>query len=272
MGQHVSQLLCSTEGDSDGLCRTPSRQFMVVEEVIVPPTLHGESPHWCSISECLFYIDIAAKSVYSYSPSTNTVDSMVMNSTVGFAVPTSRTTARKVILFVGLEFEILEVDFTSKEILRVVSSLPENVSKNSRFNDGKCNHDGRLYAGYMNKKWRDGEKGNLYQLCRSNPKSAEASMDLRPMLDKNDCHLPNGSTWMKNGDLYFIDSGNNTINCYAESAAADGSHQIHKTRIVYTLGDTDKSFGCMLDGMTCDSDGKLWVGHCAFDERNLGPY
>lgn len=235
---------------------------MVVEEVIVPPTLHGESPHWCNISKSLFYIDIAAKTVYSYSPSTKIVDSMIMNSVVGFAVPTSRTTAHKVVLFVGLESEIVEVDFTNKDILRVVSSLPENVSKNSRFNDGKCNHDGRLYAGYMNRKWRDGEKGNLYQLCRSNLKSAEAPMDLHPMFDHNECHLPNGSTWMKNGDLFFIDSGNNTINCYAESKTADGSHEIRKTRIIYTLGDEDKSFGGMLDGMTSDSDGKLWVRHC----------
>ena len=258
MGQEQSALFCTAEPNVDYLPR--SRQFMLIEEISVPSTVHGESPHWCSITGSLFYVDIKAKTIYQYVPSTKRTESMTFNSFVGFAIPTSRSTTTKIILFVGLESEIVEVNFTTKEILRVVSTLPEDTSLDCRFNDGKCNHEGRLYTGYMHSKWRDGKRGNVYQLIQSQPETDDTLMELQPMFGDEEFHLPNGSTWKKNGTVYFIDSGNNTINCYTESVDTDESdYGLRKVSCVYTLNAEDHTDGYMLDGMTIDNDGKLWV-------------
>jgi sugar lactone lactonase YvrE len=233
---------------------------MLVEEVPVPPTVLGESPHWCAITESLFYIDITAKTIFRYIPSAKKTESMIMDSAVGFAIPTSATVSSKIILYVGLEKNVVEVNFTTKEVLRIVSSLPSSVTDNCRFNDGKCNSRGQLYAGYMNIAWRDGLFGNVYQLTHFTfDEAPDAQMDLQPMFEIDEIHLPNGLAWNKRGDVYYIDSGKHSITCYRESVSAHKSNVLDRVSCVFTLGENDRSFGYMLDGMTIDNNGKLWV-------------
>ena len=260
MGQDFARLFCGEEKSPKLLLdKRLSRQFMLVEEVSVPPTVLGESPHWCAITESLFYIDITAKTIFRYIPSSNKTESMLMDSAVGFAIPTSTAVSSKIIMYVGLEKNIVEVNFTTKEVLRIVSSLPSNMTVNCRFNDGKCNSRGQLYAGYMNIGWRDNLYGNVYQLTQSTSEAKDAQMELRPMFEIGEFHLPNGSAWEKNGTVFYIDSGKHTISCYSEGVSANKSNVLNRVSCVYTLGENDRSLGYMLDGMTIDCDGKLWV-------------
>ena len=232
---------------------------MLVEEVPVPPTVLGESPYWCSVTGSLFYIDITAKTIFRYIPSSKMTESMTMESCVGFAIPTSTSASSKIVLFVGLETNVVEVNFTTKEVLRIVSSLPARVTVGCRFNDGKCNHNGRLYAGYMNTSWRDGRYGNIYQLTSFTSESKDTQMELTPMFNNDEFHLPNGLAWNKNGLLFYIDSGSNTISSFTESFASGESNVLTKISCIYTLGDNDRSSGYMLDGMAIDNEEKLWV-------------
>ena len=139
-----------------------------------PGCILGESPHWCAITKSLFYIDIQGKKIHRYDPASKSVDTMSTEQQVGFAIPSVKTVANKIILIVGLEDSITEVNFTDKKVIRVLSAVPEKDLKDKRFNDGKCNPTGRLYAGYMHAKWREGKYGNLYTLVSDN---------LRPLFD-----------------------------------------------------------------------------------------
>ena len=274
MGLELSRLICwgdhCDNTDATG-CRL-SRRFMIVEEVCVPSTELGESPYWCSITDSLFYVDITAKLICQYCPASKAFQSMKMVSAVGFAVPTQKTKRCEIILFVGLEDRIVEVNFTTKEVLRTVTILPDDIISESRFNDGKCDCNGRLYAGYMNKKWRDGIHGNVYQLVRSikEPGSTDL-MHLEPMLQLNEIILPNGLIWSKDSYVFYIDSGKNTIDRYVKtlseqnrerkdsSSGSNTSSYLKKMSTIFKLNDDDIQSGFMLDGMTIDNDGKIWV-------------
>ena len=268
MGQVLSSFFCGSLGKDEVVINPSirdSRQFIFVEEVEVPATILGESPHWCSITDSLFYIDITGKTIYQYIPSSNSSNSMVMDSVVGFAVPTNESTPENIILFVGLESEVIEVNFSTKEILHVISTITGVPTDGCRFNDGKCNAAGRLYAGYMNKNWRDGIRGNVFQLIKSNHEPGlDDEVDhfqLEAMFDSDQFLLPNGLVWTKNC-CYYIDSGNNTITSYIEvpnNESSSCTHIMKKTGIIFVLNYDDASNGYMLDGMTVDSEGMLWV-------------
>ena len=274
MGLEGSRLICWGDqvGSTDAGGSRLSRRFMFVEEVGVPMTELGESPHWCSITESLFYVDITANLVCQYSPSSKVFQSMKMDSAVGFAIPTEQTKRSQITLLVGLEDRIVEVNFTTKNVIRTVATLPDNLTTDCRFNDGKCNHHGRLYAGYMNKKWREGIYGNVYRLVKSKKEPGSIDpMRLEAMFEENEIILPNGLIWRKDGYVFYIDSGKNVINSYKETSqekpaekstsvvGSKSSSYLKKISTVYKLNDDDILSGYLLDGMTLDCNGKIWV-------------
>ena len=163
----------------------------------------------------------------------------------------------------GLESTVVEVDFTAKKMVRVVSAVGEKDVKDRRFNDGKCSPSGRLYCGYMHNKWRDGHCGQLYTLA--------GDSNLRPVFDPNTLQLPNGMAWPLqhtgelDGVVYIVDSGAHEIRKYKEvphePTAPDGVTRrgLRLLEVVYTLPEAAQAQGHMMDGMTIDADGKLWV-------------
>jgi len=238
-----------------------------------PACALGESPYWCAVSNTLFFIDIAGKKLHRLDPAKDAVDTMTFNECVGFAVPSARSAPGKALLYVGLESTVVEVNFADAKTVRVVSAVGEKDVKDRRFNDGKCSPAGRLYCGYMHNKWRDGHCGQLYTLA--------AGDSLRPVFDPNTVQLPNGMAWPlqhtgeTDGIVYMVDSGAHEIRKYKEvpheptapdggSAAADPNFPVTRRglrllEVVYTLPEAAQAQGHMMDGMTIDADGQLWV-------------
>ena len=251
------------------------------------PSILGESPHYCNITNQIIYVDINGKRIIVYDPKTNSSSSMQMSQMVAFAIPTNETRKRKdgtmLYLVVGLEDRIVEVNFTDKIIMRTISEIPSTIlnQKDSdsiflRFNDGKASPDGELYAGYMHIKWREGNGGYLFRLDNQNG-------HLKTLISPTDLGLPNGLAFTTINDkscVYFIDSQRNTINLYevfhdhktnepdlfgvntAEICCNDGSANVHEFKFVSTVYNLEAEYinkNGMLDGMTLDSDGKIWV-------------
>ena len=99
---------------------------------------------------------------WQYGYTFNTDDQLVR-----FAVSTSASTEDHLILFVGLDDKIVEVDFTMKHIIRVVIFTPRDATKPGRFNDAKCapDPDDTLHAGYINMNWRKGYHVHLFKIA-----------------------------------------------------------------------------------------------------------
>lgn len=237
--------------------------FLAVEEINnAAMSVLGESPHWCSITQSLFYIDILACKIHRYIPAINYCETMQMEQQVGFVIPTNLTTASNILLIVGLENSIVEVNFTEKLILRTVAVVPHASTNHfeKRFNDGKCSFDGSLYAGYMSVKWREGSRGCFYTLQVS-----PSPCTLLSVFENEEFHLPNGMAWTSDGKLYIVDSGENKIYRYQKYAPKDkeGDDSFSGTLLqkveIYSLSTDDRFNECILDGMTIDAEGMLWV-------------
>ena len=224
-------------------------------------------------------MDINGKRILVYDPITASTTSMQLSQLVGFAIPTTETRKRKdgtmLYLIVGLEDRVVEINFTDQTIIRTIAEIPADIKENSRFNDGKASPTGLLYAGYMNLKWREGYGGHFFKLN-------EEHSQFQTLLKPTELGLPNGLAWVSEKKMYVIDSLKNTISMYETSDETQGDKDsqfpVAHTEEITTLGccsEENKNFeelsviykldaeyvkaGGMLDGMTIDSEGKLWV-------------
>ncbi|MEM1295174.1 MAG: SMP-30/gluconolactonase/LRE family protein [Verrucomicrobiota bacterium] len=113
-----------------------------------------------------------------------------------------------------------------------------------RFNDGKVDPAGRLWVGTMH---RDGKEkaGTLYRI--------DPDFSIRPMV--TEVTISNGICWNAAADqMYFIDSATRVIDAF-DFEKSKG--QISNRR---TVNQVPEDWG-FPDGMTIDSEDKLWVAH-----------
>lgn len=139
----------------------------VVERVAESVEL-GEGPHWDQASQSLYYVDIFGKAIHKYTPSTNQHTTAVLGNSsksqtnafvrnqhfiagkhVGFIVPVEGKSDQFVV-GLGRTIALVTWDGVSQEASRVeVLAEVENRAgvDGNRFNDGKADPVGRLWAG-----------------------------------------------------------------------------------------------------------------------------
>jgi sugar lactone lactonase YvrE len=231
----------------------------------LPLCLLGESPRYSWVTNSLIFIDILSKKVYVCNLSNNETESMEFDQMVAFALPTSETEKDGLFLHVGLEKCIIEVDWSSKSVVRTVAKIsPSIYQKGMRFNDANCSPSGELFAGYMHTQWRDGNKGYLYRLIIPASLQSDDEYILEDILSGADerPHLPNGQAWKDEFTHYLIDSGGNQILQLKYSDAENvplTRRKIINRHVIFTLPEELKSAGGMMDGMTIDVEGLLWI-------------
>ncbi|MEO0415476.1 MAG: SMP-30/gluconolactonase/LRE family protein, partial [Verrucomicrobiota bacterium] len=123
---------------------------------------------------------------------------------------------------------------------------PEPTPKpENRFNDGKCDPAGRLWAGTISTVKNEGT-ANLYAL------EGDHSCSLKFSGVTNS----NGLAWSKDGStMFYIDTPTKKIRAFDFDATAG---TIENERIVI---DTECYEGSP-DGMTIDSEDRLWIAFC----------
>jgi len=196
----------------------------------------GEGPVWDEREQKLFWIDILSGKILLYNPKSGNNISFNVGEHIGCLA--LREQGGLVIAHKG---GFAFFDLESEETIHIVNPK-SNQSDSKRFNDGKCDSQGRLWAGNMAYDLSPGE-GNLY--C------------LRPdlSLDKKltDLDLPNGLDWNSDKKVfYFIDTLKQTV--YAFKYNARTGNIADRSIVV----EVDKGQG-FPDGMTIDSEGFLWV-------------
>jgi sugar lactone lactonase YvrE len=116
----------------------------------------GECPTWCAAEQALYWVDINAPSLNRFDPATGHNTVMPMPESIGcFAL--RRSGGFVVALRGGIW--LAQHDGT---LTRKVAPAPYDPAHH-RFNDGRCDPQGRLLAGTMNEK-HDGATAALYRL------------------------------------------------------------------------------------------------------------
>ena len=192
----------------------------------------GEGPVWCDRAQVLYWVDIRAPAVRRFSPASGRTDTWPMPELVG-----SLAVGESGRLLVALSTALALFDPATGRLERVaeIAGGPDQ-----RFNDGKCDRQGRFWVGTMNNVTRAPE-GSLY--CFD-------GRGLREVV-AGGIRIPNSLAWSPDDrTLYFADSLEQTIRAYPFDPAGA------------RLG-PDRDFArveppAIPDGATIDAEGGLW--------------
>lgn len=192
----------------------------------------GESPAWDAAAGRLIWVDITASRVYELHRDGQAY-SWDADEHVGAAAVRA---SGGLVLATRAGFTALAADGSLTPIATVEADVPSN-----RMNDGKCDPQGRFWAGTMPYADTSGA-GSLYRLDK----------DHRVHRVLSGLGLANGLGWSPDGTtFYFIDSTTQRVDAYDFHPAGTLSGR----RQIAAINPADG----MPDGMTVDDEGCLWV-------------
>jgi sugar lactone lactonase YvrE len=196
----------------------------------------GEGAIWDKFRQRLLWVDITNQRVGLFDPESGTNEMLQLESKVGTVVP-----AVKGDLVVALQEGIARVDPRTGKCSTVIRP-PGHDATRIRFNDGKCDPRGRLWAGTMALNHATGA-GALYCF--------ETDGTVRQCLA--DVSISNGIVWSHDQRrMYYIDTPTRRVDVF--------DYEVETGTI------TNRRQACAIpadmgfpDGMTIDVEGKLWV-------------
>jgi sugar lactone lactonase YvrE len=195
----------------------------------------GECPVWSGAEQALYWVDINAPSLNRFDPATGRNTAMPMPESIGcFAL--RRDGGFVVALRSG--FWLARQD---GGLVRKVADAPYDPAHH-RFNDGRCDPQGRFLAGTMNEQG-DADSGELVRL----------SSDFAPTRVLAGMTISNGLAFSPDGrTMYHADTPTQTIHAYDY----DGSTGTPSNRRVFARFTQD---GDRPDGGAVDRDGCYWT-------------
>lgn len=198
----------------------------------------AEGPVWDSSMRRLHVVDITAGHIHMWDPESNDRRTLNAEMMVGCVVP--RTGGG---LVAALANGIWSIDAATGQ-RALVTAPPEHDATRCRFNDGKCDPQGRLWAGTMGLK-AEPRAGALYCF----PGGAESRHVV------GDVTISNGLAWAPDGrTMYYIDSPTRRVDAFDFDSDTGG---IRNRRTVVEL----PAGPDLPDGCTIDTDGMLWIAH-----------
>ncbi|HUR10671.1 MAG TPA: SMP-30/gluconolactonase/LRE family protein [Flavitalea sp.] len=198
-------------------------------------SLLGEGPVWDSITKFICWVDIENGHIHQYNTLSKEHYTISVHQPVGCIA-----TCHNKYFIAGLKSGFGLVHRISGEIKML--EIPEKHLPRNRFNDGKCDPQGRFWAGSMS---LDDEKGSgsLYMLDDGKVSTKISGVS-----------ISNGLAWSTKNVFYYIDTPTRGVDAWnydPETGNISG-----KKRII----NIPESEGWP-DGMTIDAEGMLWIGH-----------
>ncbi|KAH0624656.1 hypothetical protein JD844_032329 [Phrynosoma platyrhinos] len=211
-----------------------------VECVIQENCKIGESPLWEEKENSLLFVDISGKKVYRWNSLTKDLQSISVADTV------SSIALRKsgdYIITLGTQFAALD---WKKKSVTIINHVDKD-KPNNRFNDGKVDPAGRLFAGTMAEEIRpavlERHQGSLYTLFPDH--------SVVKHFDK--VSISNGLDWsLDHRTFFYIDSLSYSVDAFDYDLQTG---KISNRRNMYKMEKEDS----IPDGMCIDTEGKLWV-------------
>ncbi|KAA0993526.1 SMP-30/gluconolactonase/LRE family protein [Dyadobacter aurulentus] len=195
----------------------------------------GEGPVWDEVRQCILWVDITRGAIHQFFTKDKKHHVFNAGQMVGAIAPASDGR-----LIAALQHGFYMVDL-EKDSMYAIND-PEASLPGNRFNDGKCDPAGRFWAGTMSVSGQL-KAGKLYLLNK------DRSVSIK--IDNVTCS--NGMAWSPDcRTFYYIDTGLREVVAYDyNNANADIANRRSIIQIPPEEG--------YPDGMTIDSDGKLWI-------------
>ncbi|KAL0489607.1 sugar lactone lactonase [Acrasis kona] len=209
----------------------------------------GEGPFYVSEMEKLLWIDINKHTLMLYDPKTKANKSFDLGEFVGFVVSSSSGGA-----VVGLTNGLAKIEFIKEgsevvDILKTYIIDVESHIPGTRFNDGKCDPNGLIWAGTMHIDEQTKDAGSLYSFSTD-----QGQISFKKQLSP--VSISNGIVWNHKGDkMYYIDTPTLTILEF-DYQLDQNIVSIHNKKVVFNV---PPEWSAGPDGMCIDTDDKLWV-------------
>lgn len=200
------------------------------------PTVLGEGAVWHPGRQSLFWVDILGRKILGASLHDNSTRERSVDSLIGAVAPT-RSGEILAMLQDGIHRLDLETGNTT-----FFAGPAQHDAKTIRFNDAKCDPQGRLWAGTMALD-ESPDRGALYCI--------HADGTIRRMRDQ--VSISNGLAWSPDHrTLYYIDSPTRAVQAF-DFDAESGELSHPRTALDFS---TQEGFP---DGCSIDVEGNLWI-------------
>ncbi len=195
----------------------------------------AEGPGWDENLQAIVWVDIEQGKICRFHPREHRNETWALSQRVGCVVRTSNGH-----LLAGTQSGLLRLDPSSGKTTSLQN--PEPGLPDNRFNDGKCDPQGRLWAGTMSCKEEEGA-GSLYRIT----KDGEVKKTVESVT------ISNGLAWSKDHrTMYYIDTPTRHVDAFDfDPDTGEISNRRHAIEIPKDMG--------YPDGMTIDAKGNLWV-------------
>jgi sugar lactone lactonase YvrE len=214
-----------------------------VIRAVSPPGLLGESPFWHPAEACLYWCDIAAKQVCRLDPASGELRVWPLPSEPACCAPMLSGG-----LLLAMRDGLWHLDLTTGE--RQPLADPPYDPAHERFNDGKCDAQGRFWAGTIYEP-RDRAAAALYRYDRDG-------------LTRCAGHITtsNGLAWSLDGStVYWADTRAHAVFAM-DFDVADGSlsnQRLWRQYEARATGQPLADYAGRPDGAAVDSEGCYWV-------------
>jgi len=199
----------------------------------------GEGTCWSVREQSLYWVDILEHRLLRYTPRSGEQRTWTLPDTVSAVAERAAGPG----LMVTLRRGYARFDPATGQLERLDEPEPDRLA--NRFNDGKCDAQGRFWGGTMDFDCK-ARTGALYRLDA--PGRCERALDAG-------FAVTNGPTWSLDGrTMYFNETVERRVHAY-DFDAATGT--LSRPRIWLAFGPDDG----YPDGMTTDSEGRLWICH-----------
>lgn len=218
-----------------------------------PLTKLGEGPVWDVDTQSLYYVDINAPGVLRYDYTENRTYSATLDGakSISFIVLVAGQPGEFVI-GENNRVSLISWDGRSEQAkhVRVLADLGESQS-HVRFNDGKVDPSGRLYAGTMQLETLGDlfaqKEGQLFRYTNGTM-----------VVQKKNISISNGLTWDEPFNplrMYYIDSAALDVKAFD----VDENGDLQNETVFFDLRINGSKPGYVFDGMTSDSNGNLYI-------------
>jgi sugar lactone lactonase YvrE len=196
----------------------------------------GEGCLWDEVRGVLYWVDILDNRVYCFGPSNGANTGYDVGQEVGAVA--LRPGKGKLLL--ALRNGIADLDLETGQVTHLVD--PEANRPKNRFNDGKCDRQGRFWAGTLPDDLETGA-GSLYCIDK----------DLGVTTKIPQVTISNGLAWSRDQrTFYYIDTPTQKLQAFDYEPQAGA---ISNPRVVREFAEAEGH----PDGMAIDADDRLWV-------------